>query len=41
VFGRDDRNCKICTPDEKNRECKNYFPMTLWTFYAKKADNEQ
>lgn len=27
-------DCSICTPDEKNKECKDFIGMTLYSFQA-------
>ncbi|MCJ7768753.1 hypothetical protein MUP79_10230 [Candidatus Bathyarchaeota archaeon] len=27
-------NCLYCLPDPKNAECKGYYKITIWTFYA-------
>ena len=32
-------DCKICTADEKNKECAEFLPMTLYSFQAKEADD--
>jgi len=28
-------DCTKCTPDEKNKECKGYYPITIQTFEVK------
>lgn len=34
-------NCEICTQDEKNKECKGYYPITLRTFYVQEQDETE
>jgi hypothetical protein len=28
-------DCSICKPDEKNKECKGYFPITISEYKVK------
>jgi hypothetical protein len=32
-------DCRICTPDEKNKECRAYYPIT-WAYVNVEEDDE-
>ena len=32
-------DCTICVSDVNNKNCKKYYPITLWSFTAKEAEN--
>lgn len=31
-------NCKICQPDEKNKECRGYHPIKIITYGVKEEE---
>jgi len=33
-------NCTICITDEKNKECRGYFPMKVWRYYVHPKRNK-
>jgi len=38
-------NCRICEPDEKNKACSGYYPISIYVFYVsekiEKKDEQQ
>lgn len=34
-IGKGVGDCEICAADEKNKNCAEFLPITLWTFEAK------
>lgn len=32
-------NCFDCVLDKKNKECPDYYPITIWEFQVKEENN--
>jgi len=33
-------DCQTCVPDEANKNCVDYYPITLWCFIAKEKEDD-